>query len=32
MMRGLIAGLKEYEALYPVDKKDGSTPQMPILP
>lgn len=32
MMQGLIAGLEEGDALYPVDKKDGSTPLKPKLP
>lgn len=31
-MKGLIAGLKNYEAQYPVAKADGKTPVMPILP
>jgi hypothetical protein len=31
-MRGLIAGLKNYDAAYPVDKNNGSTAVMPILP
>lgn len=31
-MKGLIAGLKNYQAQYPVDKADGTTPLMPVLP
>ncbi len=31
-MKGLIAGLKNYQAQYPVDKADGTTPVMPTLP
>jgi hypothetical protein len=30
-MKGLIAGLKQQGALYPVDR-DGKTPLKPILP
>lgn len=32
MMQGLITGLKEYKAVYPVDKADNTTPQLPTLP
>jgi arylsulfatase A-like enzyme len=32
MMQGLIAGLQDYDAQYPVDKNDKATPQLPILP
>ncbi|NQV26722.1 MAG: sulfatase [Rhodopirellula sp.] len=31
-MQGLIAGLKNCKAQYPVDMADGSTPVLPILP
>jgi len=32
MMQGLIASLEQHNALYPVDKTDGTTPQRPKLP
>ena len=32
MMQGLIASLEQHNALYPVDKKDGTTPLKPKLP
>lgn len=32
LMQGLIAGLKDYEAVYPVTEKDGSEPALPLLP
>ena len=32
MMQGLIASMEKHDALYPVDKKDGTTPQRPKLP
>ena len=32
MMQSLIASLKKHNALYPVDKKDGTTPLKPKLP
>ncbi|MDA1018513.1 MAG: sulfatase [Planctomycetota bacterium] len=32
MVQGLITGLEKHGALYPVDKKDGSTPLPPKLP
>jgi arylsulfatase A-like enzyme len=31
-MKGLTAGMKNYEAQYPVAKADGTTPVLPILP
>lgn len=32
MMQGLIASLKKHKAVYPVDKADGTTPLLPVLP
>ncbi len=32
MMKELIASMEQHNALYPVDKKDGTTPLKPILP
>ena len=32
MMQGLITGMNEHNALYPVDKADGTTPLKPSLP
>jgi hypothetical protein len=32
MMEGLIASLKEHNALYPVGEENGSTPLEPKLP
>ena len=32
LMQGLIAGLKNCNAQYPVDQNDKTTPQLPILP
>lgn len=32
MMKGLAASLEKHNALYPVDKQDGVTPQKPKLP
>jgi arylsulfatase A-like enzyme len=32
MMQGLIASLEKHNALYPVDKQDGTTPLKPQLP
>jgi arylsulfatase A-like enzyme len=32
MMQGLIAGMEQHDALYPVDKKDSTTPLQPKLP
>jgi arylsulfatase A-like enzyme len=32
MMRDLIASLEEHDALYPVDKEDGTTPLKPKMP
>jgi arylsulfatase A-like enzyme len=32
MMQGLIASLAQHNALYPVDKTDGTTPRQPKLP
>jgi hypothetical protein len=32
MMQELIASLEKHNALYPVDKADGTTPQKPRLP
>lgn len=32
LMNGLIAGLKHYEAVYPVTEKDGDIPALPKMP
>lgn len=32
MMQGLIASMEQHNGLYPVDKKDGTTPLKPKLP
>jgi arylsulfatase A-like enzyme len=32
MMQGLMASLEKHDALYPVDRKDGTTPVRPRLP
>ncbi len=32
MMKGLVASLREHQALYPVSEKDGQTPVKPKLP